>query len=78
MMISKMKMKAEYVAKVNFVGFRSKIYEYVKYDTEGKKATGTKTLLAIIPEKGCKDCKRPQNAEKSEKGCKLNQANILN
>ena len=59
MMISEMKMKAEYVAKVDFVGFWSKIYAYVKYDTEGKKATGTKTLLAIMPGKGCKDCKRP-------------------
>ena len=52
MMISEMKMKAEYVAKVDFVGFWSKIYAYVKYDTEGKKATGTKTLLAIKTVKG--------------------------
>ena len=58
-MISKMKMKADYVANAHFVGLMSKIYAYVKYDTEDKKATGTKTLLVIMPEKGWKDCKRP-------------------
>ena len=28
---------------------------YIKYDTEDKKATGTKALLVIISGKGCKD-----------------------
>ena len=56
MIISKMKLKAEYVAKVDYVGLRSKIYAYyIKCDTEDKKATGTKTLLVIISGKGCKD-----------------------
>ena len=55
MMISKIRLKAEYVAKVDFVGLRSKIYAYVRYDTEDKKATGTKTLLVIILGKDCKD-----------------------
>ena len=54
-MISKMKLQAEYVAKVNFGGLRSKIYACGKYDTEDKKATGTKTLVVIISGKCCKD-----------------------
>ena len=58
MIISKMKLKAEYVAKVDYVGLRSKIYAYcIKYDTEDKKAAGTKTLLVVISGKGCKDQK---------------------
>ena len=56
MIISKMKLKAGYVAKVDYVGLRSKIYAYyIKYDAEDKKATGTKALLIIISGKGCKD-----------------------